>query len=153
MLSLGTMTLLRHPGQLALLRAEPERIDNAIEELMRWLSIVHSGSVRTATTDVELAGQRIARDDLVIVSLPVANRDPELLRDADVLDITREPSGHVAFGHGVHHCLGAPLARMEMRIGFPALFDRFPNLRAAGPEPTFRDASPVYGPSSFMVAW
>ncbi|MGN9781623.1 cytochrome P450 [Nonomuraea sp. ZG12] len=153
MLSLGTLALLRHPEQLELLRKEPERIDAALEELLRWLSIVHSGTFKVTTTEVELGGQKLAAGDLVACALPAANRDPALLPDPERLDITRGEPGHVAFGHGVHHCLGAPLARMEMRIAFPALLDRFPGLRTTGAEPEFRSFSIVYGLASLEVAW
>ncbi|MEU8251541.1 cytochrome P450 [Nonomuraea sp. NPDC048916] len=153
MLSLGTLALLRHPDQLDLLRKEPERIDAAVEELLRWLSIVHSGTFKVTTTEVELGGRTIGAGELVACALPAANRDPALMPDADRLDITRGEPGHVAFGHGVHHCLGAPLARMEMRIAFPALFRRFPGLRPAGPDVRFRSFNIVYGLASLDVAW
>ncbi|GLW06463.1 cytochrome P450 [Microtetraspora sp. NBRC 13810] len=153
MLSLGTLALLRHPEQLKLLREEPDRITGAVEELLRWLSIVHSGMVRTTTTEVELAGHTIGPGELVVAGLATANRDPKLVPDPDALDIGRDAAGHVAFGHGLHHCLGAPLARMEMRIAFPALLRRFPGLRPAAPEPQFRAFHFVYGLASFPVAW
>ncbi|WP_043629301.1 cytochrome P450 [Nonomuraea candida] len=153
MLGLGTLALLRHPDQLDLLRKEPERIGAAVEELLRWLSIVHSGTSKLTTTDVELSGVRIPAGELVMCALPAANRDPAFLADPDRLDITRGDLGHVAFGHGVHHCLGAPLARMEMRIAFPALFARFPGLRETGTAPRFRSFNVVYGLSAFEVAW
>ncbi|WP_103960122.1 cytochrome P450 [Nonomuraea solani] len=153
MLSLGTLALLRHPEQLDLIRKEPERIDAAVEELLRWLSIVHSGTTKLTTTKVELGGQVIEAGELVICALPAANRDPGLMADADTFDITRGAPGHVAFGHGVHHCLGAPLARMEMRIAFPALLRRFPGLRVTASDPLFRSFSIVYGLSSLEVTW
>ncbi|SDJ35967.1 cytochrome P450 [Nonomuraea jiangxiensis] len=152
MLSLGTLALLRHPAQLQLLRNEPDRIDAAVEELLRWLSIVHSGTTKITTTDVEIGGQAIGAGELVLCTLPAANRDPGFLADADTLDLERGAPGHVAFGHGVHHCLGAPLARMELRIALPALLRRFPGLRVSG-EPRFRTFSVVYGLSSLEVAW
>ncbi|MCK2213798.1 cytochrome P450 [Actinomadura sp. ATCC 31491] len=154
MLALGTLALLRHPDQLDLLRKEPERIDAAVEELLRWLSIVHSGTTKVATAETRLGDTVIAAGDLVICSLPTANRDPGMVPDADRFDLTRGAPGHVAFGHGIHHCLGAPLARMELRTAFPALFQRFPGLRPAdGAEPRFRSFSVVYGLSSLKVAW
>ncbi|MFD0662094.1 cytochrome P450 [Thermocatellispora tengchongensis] len=152
MLALGTLALLRHPVQMALLRKEPERIEAAVEELLRWLSIVHSGAFKVTTTDVEIAGVRIPEEAVVCV-LPAANRDPGLVPDPDRLDITRGGLGHVAFGHGVHHCLGAPLARMELRIAFPALLERFPGLRETGRAPEFRSFHIVYGLNSLEVAW
>ncbi|MEW9551893.1 cytochrome P450 [Nonomuraea sp. NPDC050783] len=153
MLGLGTLALLRHPDQLDLLRKEPERIGATVEELLRWLSIVHSGTGKVTTTEVELSGVRVPAGALVMCALPAANRDPAFISDPDRLDITRGDLGHVAFGHGVHHCLGAPLARMEMRIAFPALFERFPGLRETGTAPVFRSFNVVYGLTAFEVTW
>ncbi|GAA0917193.1 cytochrome P450 [Nonomuraea longicatena] len=155
MLGLGTLALLRHPDQLAMIRADPALIEPAVEELLRWLSIVQSMPPRTTTTEVEVAGHTIPAGSLVICSPPAANRDHAFVDDPDALDITRETAGHVAFGHGVHHCLGAPLARMEMRIAFPALLRRFPGLAPAVPDEQvgFRTFSPVYGLHALPVTW
>jgi cytochrome P450 len=155
MLGLGTALLLLNPGQLALLRDRPSAVDGAIEELLRYLTIVHSTVPRTARTDVALGGQLIRAGDRVLCSLPLANRSGDLGDDPDRLDLTREPAPHLAFGHGVHHCLGAPLARMEMRIAFPALLRRFPSLRLAVPieEVPFRAFSFVYAIQSLPVSW
>jgi cytochrome P450 len=155
MFGTGTLLLLEHPDQLALVRDDPAVTDRAVEELLRYLTVVPSGILRTATADTTVAGQRIAAGDRVIASLPLANRDGALLDGGDRLDVTRAPGPHVAFGHGVHHCLGAPLARMELRIGLPALLRRFPALRLAVPadEVTFRPFAPVYGLHSLPVAW
>ncbi|GAA3622509.1 cytochrome P450 [Nonomuraea rosea] len=153
MLGLGTLTLLRHPDQLDLLRKEPERIGAAVEELMRWLSIIHSGMSKVTTTEVELSGTRIPAGEVLVCSLPAANRDPEFIQNPERFDIGRGDLGHLAFGHGVHHCLGAPLARMEMRIAFPALFERFPGLRETETPAEFRSFHIVYGLTSFPVTW
>ncbi|MFB9679245.1 cytochrome P450 [Streptosporangium vulgare] len=153
MLGLGTLALLRHPDQLELLKKEPDRVDAAVEELLRWLSVVHSSTFRTTTTKAEIAGQEIGPGEPVICALLGANRDPAFLSDPETLDIARGAPGHLAFGHGVHHCLGAPLARMEMRVAFPALLRRFPELREVEPEAHFRSFSFVYGLSSLKVAW
>jgi cytochrome P450 len=153
MLGLGTLALLNHPDQLAIVRDEPERVDAAVEELLRWLSIVHSGTAKITTTAVEIAGQRIEAGEFVMLALPAANRDPALRDDADRLDVTRGAVGHVAFGHGIHHCLGAPLARMEMRIAFPALLRRFPGLRVVDDEAQFRTFHIIYGLAALRVAW
>ena len=155
MLGLGTLLLLRHPDQLALLRDDPGIVDRAVEELMRYLSIVHTGIIRTALKDVTIGGTAIKAGDAVICSLPSANRDEAITDDPDVLDLTRRPTSHVAFGHGIHHCLGAPLARLEMRIAFPALLRRFPGLRLAVPfeKIEFRSLSVVYGIQSLPVTW
>jgi cytochrome P450 len=155
MLGLGTLALLRHPEQLALVRADPAATAPAIEELLRWISIVHTGVVRTTTNEVEIAGTRIGAGELVFCALPTANRDPALLADPERLDVRRGAPGHLAFGHGVHHCLGAPLARMEMRIAFPALLRRFPQLALAVPyeELSFRAYHFVYGLRALPVTW
>jgi cytochrome P450 len=155
MLGLGTLALLLHPDQLALVRDDPEAVRPAVEELLRWLSIVHSGVVRTATTDVEISGHTIPAGSLVICSLPTANRDPELIADPERLDVARGAAGHLAFGHGVHHCLGAPLARMEMQIAFPALLRRFPDLALDVPldEVSFRAFHFIYGLVALPVKW
>jgi cytochrome P450 len=155
MLGLGTLALLRHPDQLALVRDDPAVAAPAVEELMRWLSIVHSGILRTATRDTEIAGKPVKAGDLVVCALATANRDGELVEDADRFDVTRGAPGHLAFGHGVHHCLGAPLARMEMRIAFPALLRRFPGLALAVPfeEVPFRSFHFIYGLQALPVTW
>ena len=155
MLGLGTLALLRHPDQLALVRDDPAAVAPAVEELLRFLGIVHSGIPRTTTQDVEVGGVAIPADSLVILALATANRDPRFLADGDRLDVTRDAAGHVAFGHGVHHCLGAPLARMEMRIAFPALLRRFPGLALAVPfdDVGFRAFHFIYGLRSLPVTW
>jgi cytochrome P450 len=155
MLGLGTLALLRHPEQLAVVRDDPAAVGPAVEELLRWLGIVHSGVPRTTTQDVELGGVAIPADSMVILSLTSANRDPRFLVDGDRLDVTRDAAGHVAFGHGVHHCLGAPLARMEMRIAFPALLRRFPGLALAVPfeDVGFRAFHFIYGLHALPVRW
>jgi cytochrome P450 len=155
MLGLGTLALLQHPEQLELVRDDPAAVASAVEELLRWLSIVHSGIPRNTTQNVELGGVAIPADSLVILALAAANRDPRFDDDGDRLDVTRDAAGHVAFGHGLHHCLGAPLARMEMRIAFPALLRRFPGLAPAVPfeEIGFRAFHFVYGLHALPVTW
>jgi cytochrome P450 len=154
MLASGTLALLRHPDQLALVRDDPAMVEPAVEELLRWLSIVPA-LIRVTTTDVEIAGHTIPAGSIVAPSPLAANRDSTLVEDPDRLDITRPAAGHVAFGYGSHHCLGAPLARMEMRIAFPALLKRFPGLALADPDGRieFRDSSAVYGPKALHVTW
>jgi cytochrome P450 len=155
MLGLGTLALLRHPDQLAAVRDDPDAVGPAVEELLRWLSIVHSAIPRITTTDVEIAGVGIPAGQLVFVSLPSGNRDPGFTGSPEVLDISRGAPGHLAFGHGVHHCLGAPLARMEMRIAFPALLQRFPTLTLAEDfaDVAFRSFHFIYGLKSLTVEW
>jgi cytochrome P450 len=155
MLSLGTFALLRHPDQLAALRADPSLIGNAVEELMRYLSIVHIGPIRAALEDVELDGVLIRAGESVTINLPAANRDPARFADPDELDITRPATGHVSFGHGVHQCLGQQLARIEMRVAFPALLRRFPGLRlAVAPEEvSMRPNGSLLGLNRLPVTW
>ncbi|ONK15202.1 cytochrome P450 [Streptomyces sp. MP131-18] len=156
MLGLGTLALLTHPGQLALLREDPALIDGAVEELLRYVTIAQFDvGVRAALEDVELGGRLIRAGDSVSVSFIAANRDPDVFDDPDTLDITRPPGRHVAFGHGAHACLGQQLARMELRIAFPALLRRFPGLRLAVPlaEIPIRSEMPVYGAYRLPVAW
>ena len=155
MLGLGTLALLQHPDQLAAVRDDPDAIGPAIEELLRWLSIVQTAIPRIATTDVEVAGVMIPAGHLVFPSMPSGNRDPDFIDTPELLDIRRGAPGHLAFGHGVHHCLGAPLARMEMRIAFPALLRRFPNLALAEDfsDVQFRSWNFIYGLKSLEVAW
>jgi cytochrome P450 len=155
MLGLGTLALLRHPDQMAAVRDEPDAVGPAVEELLRWLSIVHSAIPRITTTAVEIAGVPILAGQLVFVSLPSGNRDPGFTDSPEVLDIRRGAPGHLAFGHGVHHCLGAPLARMEMRIAFPALLQRFPTLALAEDfaDVQFRSFHFIYGLKSLAVGW
>jgi len=155
MLGLGTLALLRHPDQLAAVRDEPDAIGPAVEELLRWLSIVHTSIPRITTADVEVAGVPIPAGQLVFASLPAGNRDPEFIDEPETFDIRRGAPGHLAFGHGVHHCLGAPLARMEMRIAWPALFRRFPDLTLAEDfdHVAFREFHFIYGLRSLQVTW
>jgi cytochrome P450 len=160
MLALGTLALLRRPEQLAAVRDDPAAVGPAVEELLRFLSIVHSGVLRRATRDTTLGGaggHPVAAGDLLVLSLPAANRDPATTggSGADELDVLRSAAPHVAFGHGVHHCLGAPLARMEMQVAFPALLRRFPTLALAVPsdEVEHRTASFVHGLRSLPVTW
>ena len=153
MLGLGTLALLRHPDQLARLRDDPDAVEPAVEELLRWLSIVHSGTLKTATTEVEIGGTRIGAGEAVLCALSAANRDPTTAADPDRLDISRGAVGHLAFGHGVHHCLGAPLARLEMRTAFPALLRRFPGLAEVPGTAEFRSFHAVYGLTSLQVTW
>ena len=155
MLGLGTLALLRYPDQLAAVRDDPDAVVPAVEELMRWLSIVHTGIPRITTTDVEIAGVHIPAGRLVVLSLPSGNRDPAFVDRPETLDIHRGAIGHLGFGHGVHHCLGAPLARMEMRIAFPALLRRFPTLALDEPfgDVDFRAFHFIYGLRSLRVTW
>lgn len=155
MLALGTFALLRNPEQLAALRAEPALTDGAVEELLRYLSVAKQFQ-RVALEDVELDGQTIKAGSTVILSLHAANRDPERFTDPHALDLRRQDGGHLAFGHGIHLCLGQQLARVEMRVALPALLDRFPTLRLAVPaeEVALRpEIADIYGVKSLPVTW
>jgi cytochrome P450 len=155
MLALGTFALLRHPDQKDLLRRDPDLVNNAVEELLRYLTIGHIGPQRAATEDVEIDGILIRKGQAVMMSLPAANRDPEHFADPERLDLTKPAGGHVAFGHGVHGCLGQQLARVVMRIAYPALLARFPGLRLAVPadEVPIKDDAMAYGVHRLPVAW
>ncbi|UQX03965.1 cytochrome P450 [Streptomyces sp. RerS4] len=156
MLSLGTFALLRNPAQLAALRADPALTDGAVEELLRYLSVAKT-FMRTALEDVELGGHTIEAGTTVVLSYNTANRDPERFADPHALDLRRQDtSGHLAFGHGIHQCLGGQLARVEMRVAFRALVDRFPTLRLAVPaeEVGLRpETADIYGVKSLPVTW
>jgi cytochrome P450 len=152
MLSLGTLALLEHPDQLARVRDDPASVDAAVEELLRWLTVVHGGFPRAATQDTTVGGQRADHQLAHGDGVAAANRDPQVVERGDELDITRTPAPHLAFGHGIHHCLGAPLARIEMRVAFPALLQRFPTLHLAG-DPEFRHRTLIYGLHRLPLAW
>jgi cytochrome P450 PksS len=133
MIGNATFALLRHPDQLDALRRNPDLIESAVEELLRFDSPLELSSVYFAATDLELGGVRIPRGEQVRVVIPSANHDEEQFPDADALDVTRDARGHLAFGQGIHYCLGAPLARLEGRIALRALIERMPGLRLAVP--------------------
>ncbi|WP_020574701.1 cytochrome P450 [Actinopolymorpha alba] len=155
MLALGTFALLQRPDQLAALRKDPDLIEGAVEELLRYLSIVQFGTVRAALEDVEVDGQLVKAGETVVISIPLANRDPDRFDHPEALDVTRSAAGHVAFGHGIHQCLGQQLARIEMRIGYRELFRRFPTLRlaVAPDEVPLRTDMAIYGVHHLPVAW
>jgi cytochrome P450 len=155
MLALGTMALLEHPDQLARLRAEPGLMTAAVEELLRYLTVAHSGVMRIATADVDIDGKRIAAGQHVTVALHAANRDPVKYDRPGELDLERDAQGHLAFGHGLHQCVGQQLARVEMRIAFAKLLEAFPDLRLALPsaEIPMRSEMNVYGVHTLPVSW
>ncbi|WP_043263190.1 cytochrome P450 [Streptomyces sp. CT34] len=154
MIGLGTFALLTNPEQAAALRADPGLADQAVEELMRYLTIAHTG-IRAALEDVEVDGQLIKAGESVTIAIQAANRDPHRFPDPDTLDLHRKATGHLAFGHGIHQCLGQQLARVEMRAAFPALFTRFPTLRLAVPpeEVPLRTDITLHGVQRLPVTW
>ncbi|MFH9426490.1 cytochrome P450 [Streptomyces sp. NPDC017529] len=156
MLGLGTLTLLEHPDQLALLRERPELMGQAVEEMLRYSSVAPMASPRTALVDVPMAGRTMKAGEIVSCSLLAVNRSqcPDASRDG--FDIARENNNHMAFGHGIHHCVGAALARMELRIAFTRLLERFPGLRLAVPAEEVRyrpQGLSVYGIETLPLAW
>jgi cytochrome P450 len=155
MLALGTVALLQRPEQVRLARAQERLSYPAIEELIRYLSIVPTTVPRIVRADTVVAGQPMRRGEVVLCSLPAANRDVTLGGDIDQLDLSRKSTSHVGFGYGVHHCVGAPLARAQLRIAFPALFRRFPQLRITKPvaQLPFMGNSFVSGIAALPVAW
>jgi cytochrome P450 len=155
MISLGVLALLEHPEQLPRLYAGQEELANAVEELLRWVTIAHTGLTRTALEDVTLGDVTIPAGEPVIILLNSANRDPAIFDDADTLDLARANARrHVAFGYGIHQCLGQPVARMELQIVLPEVFRRLPDLRIEpGREVTFKDTSAAYGADFMPVIW
>ena len=134
----GTLALLEHPDQLEKLRADPKGTRPAVEELLRYSSPVEIATERYAREEVTVAGATIPPGGMVLPVLASANRDERQFPNADILDITREPNRHVAFGQGIHFCLGAPLARLEGQIAIRTLLDHCPGLRLAAPAASLR---------------
>jgi cytochrome P450 len=132
------LALLTHPDQLAVLRAQPHLLGRAVEELARYDGPAPLAIRRFPVRDVTIGGVTVPAGETVLLSLAAANRDPSRFADPDRLDVTRDPSGHLALGHGIHYCLGAPLARMETEIALTALLQRLPSLALAVPESELR---------------
>ncbi|MFG2292333.1 cytochrome P450 [Streptomyces sp. NPDC048603] len=154
MISLGVFTLLHHPEQLAQLRAAPELLPAAVEELMRFLSIA-DGMLRVAVADIEVAGTVIRKDDGVVFPTSLINRDDTVYADPDTLDWHRSARHHVAFGFGIHQCLGQNLARAELEIALGTLLRRLPGLRLAVPAERipFKPGDTIQGMIELPVAW
>jgi cytochrome P450 len=152
-----TYALLTHPEQLALLRSRPDLMPGAVEELTRWVPLLAVADVlpRYALADVELSGGTVRAGEPVLLAKHAANRDPRRYDDPDRLDITRDAQGQLGFGHGAHHCLGAPLARMDIQTALTALLARFPDLRLAVPEDQleWKSGMAVRGPVALPIAW
>lgn len=156
MIALGTIVLLRDPEHAALVRdGSPEQVDRVVDELLRYLAVVQVAFPRFAKQDMELFGQHIRKGDVLLASLSGANRDPlSAGADPDGFDPYRVPkSAHLAFGHGIHRCIGAELAKIELRTVLPRLLRRFPDLALAKPEAelSFRQLSFVYGVDDLPV--
>jgi cytochrome P450 len=157
MIALGTLALLEHPDQLAVLRDTDDEklIAGAVEELLRYLHITHNGRRRVALEDIEFAGRTIRAGDGVIMPNDIGNRDPDAFPDPDRLDVRRDARHHVAFGFGVHQCLGQPLARLELQVVYSTLYRRVPTLRLAEDldRIPFKHDGSVYGVYRLPVAW
>ncbi|GII95635.1 cytochrome P450 [Sinosporangium siamense] len=155
MIGLGVLLLLRHPDQAALVREGGEATKGAVDELMRYLSIVDQVMVRRATETLPLHNRTAKEGDYVLLSLASANRDPQLCADPDRFDVTRPKVPHVAFGFGPHQCLGQNLARLELEIAYSAVLRRFPDLALAVPleEVPFRTDMAIYGVHKLPVTW
>jgi cytochrome P450 len=151
LLNNAILCLLEHPDQFARLQATPDLMPSTIEEVLRYRSPVQ-WMFRATRHDVEVRGQRIPAGKLVLPIIGSGNRDPQQFRDAARFDITRDPNPHIAFGHGIHFCLGAPLSRLEARIALPDLLQRLRGLELASREPWEpRKALHVHGPSHLPI--
>lgn len=147
------MALLDHPGELRRLREDPDLIKGAVEELMRFVPLgMGASQARYATEDIEVGGTLVRAGEPVLVAVGSANRDALRFDEPGKLNVARPATQHLGFGHGVHHCLGAPLARLELQEALGALVDRFPNLRLAG-DVVWKDQMLVRGPRVMPVGW
>ncbi|MGW0711425.1 cytochrome P450 [Streptomyces sp. NPDC002643] len=156
-IALGTLALLRNPDQAARIRdsGDPAVIAAAVEELFRYLTIVHALVARVAKADVEIAGQLVRAGEILLMNLPAGNRDSAFASDPDTLGLDRNARGHLGFGYGIHQCLGQSLARAEMEVALPVLLRRLPELRLAVPfeELNFRHDMNIYGVHELPVTW
>lgn len=155
MTALGTLALLEHPEQYAALGQDPSLAPGAVEELLRYLTILDEPNWRVATADTEIGGQKIRAGEAVKPSTFSANRDENHYADPDTFDIRRGARDHLAFGFGIHQCLGQPLARVELQVVFATLARRIPTLRLAVPlsQVPFKTDVDIYGVHALPVAW
>ncbi|MGY6021293.1 cytochrome P450 family protein [Streptomyces spinosirectus] len=153
LISSGILSLLRHPDQLAALRADMSLVDRAVEETLRHEGPVENATFRFAAEPLEIGGTKIDRGDAVMVGLTAADRDALRYPDPDRFDLGRDTRGHLAFGHGVHYCLGAPLARLEARTAIHALLRRAPGLTLDGPPGEWLPGMLMRGVRSLPVRW
>jgi cytochrome P450 len=154
-IAMGTMTLLRHPDQLEALRADPSLVPNAVEEVLRYLTVPHFNSTRVCVEDAEVGGTLIKAGEGVLAMVSAANKDPAAFPDPERFDIRRKANHHVTFADGTHQCLGQPLARLELNIVFTTLFQRMPGLRldVAEDQLSFKHDQRAYGVYSLPVSW
>ncbi|WP_371574390.1 cytochrome P450 [Streptomyces sp. NBC_01314] len=157
MISLGTLALFEHPDQLAVLREtdDPKVINGAVDELLRYLSIVQTGLRRVAKDDIEIGGQVIRKGDGILFDLQTANWDPNAFPEAERLDLSRPARQHNAFGYGPHQCLGQNLARLELQVVYGTLYKRIPTLSPAAPveQLAFNHTGTAYGVKCLPVTW
>ena len=155
MIGLSTLALLRNPEQLAVLREDPSLAESAVEEMLRYLSIVQWGLLRYATEDIEYGEETIKAGDWLVAALASGNRDETVFPDAASIDVRRNPTAHLAFGFGAHQCIGQQLARVELQEVFSRLYRRIPTLRLAVPfeELKFKDNALAYGVRALPVTW
>lgn len=157
MIALSTLAWLRHPEQLDEIREsdDPQLIANAVEEMLRYLHVTHNGRRRVALEDIEIGGQLIKAGEGIIAANDAGNRDETVFPDPDVLDIHRNARHHIAFGYGIHQCLGQQLARVELQVIYSTLFRRIPTLRLAIPfeKVPFKNTMIVYGVHELPVTW
>lgn len=156
LIAMSTLALLEERSRWELLRREPDLVDSAVEELLRYLSVVDIGFTRTAVEEVTIAGVTVAAGESVAISLLAANHDPARFDDSADLDLSRPDNRHLAFGHGIHKCLGQHLARLELRLALIGLTQRFPTMRLAVPAsevPLESTDAGVYRVTALPVAW
>jgi len=155
MIGLGTLILLAHPAQAAAMRDDPDVVAGAVDELLRYVSPVQFAPRRVALEDVAIGDVVIRKGEGVFALNPAANRDPAVFPDPDRFDVHRDASRHLAFGFGIHQCLGQVLARLELQVVLPMLLQRLPNLRvaAADGEIRFKDDMQIYGVHNLPVTW
>ncbi len=155
MIGLSTLALLRNPEQLAALREDPSLAESAVEEMLRYLSIVQFGLLRNATEDIEFGDETIRAGEWLVAALASGNRDESVFPNAEKIDLRRNPTTHLAFGFGAHQCIGQQLARVELQEVFSRLYQRIPTLRLAVPfeEITFKDNALAYGVRGLPVTW
>jgi hypothetical protein len=148
----GLLALLRNPQQLEVLRDDPARLEGAVEELLRYDSPVQA-TARFPTEDTEVNGHPVKAYEMLILLIGAGNRDPEQFEDPERLDVTRQDVRPLSFGHGIHYCLGAPLARLEGQVALGALIERFPNMRLANGKPVWGDNLILRGLKSLPVTF
>jgi cytochrome P450 len=154
MIALGTLLFLQNPDQIELLRRSPDLLPNAVEELLRYLTVAHHVAYRQAKGTTEIAGRKVVVGEAVVAPLMAANHDPEAFQSPERFDIARDARGHIAFGYGIHQCLGQALARVELQAVFGKLFDRFPHLALATDPASLRFRnSIIYGVEELPVKW